>query len=123
MATEGALRNGSGGLTEIELISIALEKLHMKAAKHLPILAAKRAACQSQRRKKRGRYSRKSGMQNQMGISLTDRNRAKVAVASLLRRHSPFEAKKQHPNRLSGRLGLVYVKRLLSSSSGPRTTG
>ena len=51
----------------------------------------------------------------------------KVAVTSLLGRHSPSEAKKrqkkQRPNHLSDRLGLVYVKRLLSSSSVPRTTG
>jgi hypothetical protein len=33
-------------------------------------------------------------MQNQIGVSWTDRNPAKVAVTSLLRRHSPSEAKK-----------------------------
>jgi hypothetical protein len=33
-------------------------------------------------------------MQNQISVSWTDRNPAKVAVTSLLRRHSPSEAKK-----------------------------
>jgi len=48
-------------------------------------------------------------MQNQIGVSRTDRNRAKVAVTSLLRRHSPSEAKKGKKSSTPTTIGQVGV--------------
>jgi len=116
----------NGGLTEIELIAMTLEKLQIRAARHLPILAAERARVNRSLEKSEVIILEDLGYK--LNKRLTDGSQPhKVAVTSLLGRHSPSEAKKrqkkQHPNHLSGRLGLVYVKRLLSSSSVPRTTG
>jgi len=100
----------SGGLTKTELISIALES--SRGSETFAGIGCGTRSLSIAPRKKRGRYSRKIwDAKSKKVFSWTDRNR-QMAVTSLLRHHSPSEAKKAKKSSTQpsiGRVGVGYI--------------
>ena len=99
----------SGGLTEIELISIALEKLQLRSSETFADIGCGTGSVSIAASKKARSLFSKIWDAKSNNVSWTDRNPAKVAVTSLLRRHSPSEAKKDKKATPQPSIGQVGV--------------